>query len=162
MHEIPRLQGSTPKSIVVQTSTGRSLENFIGPAPTAQCERRFQLLLTRFGRSANPMFSWEVRRPSSGGYNCAGMVWAARHTCLPRDDDWRAILLDDGYRRLSRTETPMLGDVAVYVAKATKSIVHVGRICRFDPLVDGSGTVVSNRLDQGLEQMGSDIRGVRS
>jgi len=131
MFEETRLLG-TPRDgrkIIVQTQAGTDLENFVGPEPNTFCRSRFGVLLKNYGAN------WEVRKPPSGGYNCAGMVWANRRTSLPSPDDWERILDEDGYRQLAAKELVNLGDVVVYWATKSNEILHVARICRLDRLV---------------------------
>ncbi len=115
--------GTPRREITVETRKRSSLKNFVSPPPDYQGIRFFEQLRRIHGKN------WEPRKPATGGYNCTGMVWASRRTCLFDPDDWRIALDDDGYRRLHPGESPELDDLAVYVKQGDTEILHVGRIC---------------------------------
>lgn len=119
MFEDLLFRGTPRRAIVVETAKGTRLENFISPPADFQAHQFYRSLVGRYGAN------WVERKGPSGGYNCAGMVWASRRTCLWQPSDWRAVLRDDAYRRLSDGESPKVGDVAVYVSKAVGEIIHV-------------------------------------
>lgn len=123
MFEEIAFQGTPRRTIVVETRKRTSLQNFVSPAPGFQQIRFFEQLVRIHGSR------WEARKPAVGGYNCTGMVWAARRTCLYDPIDWRRVLEDDGYRRLSVGERPELDDLAVYIKHDSDEILHVGRVC---------------------------------
>lgn len=132
MFEEERLIG-TPEAdarIVVQTRAGNDLENFISPSPDYQQAQRYAGLRRRCGAN------WEPRKPATGGYNRAGMIWASRRTCLSNHKDWRTTLRDDGYRRTDEADL-QVGDVVAYVRAEDvhhgkePEILHVARICFF-------------------------------
>ena len=57
----------------------------------------------------------EIRsRSLTAMYNCAGMVFAARRTCISNMRDIDLILRDDDYRRLSDEGLAEVGDLVVY------------------------------------------------
>ena len=146
------LSKSEPSSITVQTRRGRTLENYIAPPTTSIHDKRFRLLL-------NEHPQWEVRKSCVGGYNCAGLVWASRRTCLTSPADWLAILSapdGDGYREVAEHEA-VVGDVVCYIA-SNGEIAHVARICRIDNLYSGSGQKVGRGCDYGNQQVGSALR----
>lgn len=90
--------------------------------------RNYKRLLSKHGR-------WTPRRPPSGEYNCAGHVWASRRTCIYEESEYRKILDDDGYRRVTE---PMPDDLAIYVDEAA-GILHIGRIVELTPgIAEGS------------------------
>jgi hypothetical protein len=122
MFEELRLLGPTERNIVVQTRKGTSIENVIEAEPGEPEQRRYQLLLKRIGQN------WRERKPAAGVYNCAGHVWASRRTSILADDAWRTILQEDGYRRLSDTESPVAGDLVIYRDSTNQSFNHVGAI----------------------------------
>jgi hypothetical protein len=117
MFELLRLHGSSGGSIALQTRKGRDIPNELGLELTPQHHSRYDLLLKRAGRN------WQLRRSPSGGYNCAGHVWASRRTCV-YEVDWKNILDDDGYRR---TDHPVADDLVLYVER-NYGILHIGRI----------------------------------
>ena len=122
MFQEARLLGPTERNIVVQTRKGTDLSNVIEPEPTLQQRRQYRGVLEQFGRN------WVERKPATGGYNCAGQVWASRRTSLTAAEQWQLILEEDGYRRLGGTEKPLPGDLAVYVDDEDGEIIHVGRV----------------------------------
>lgn len=134
MFEEQRQQGSGEEemAIAVTTRKGTPLPNYISPTPS------FQQISFYSGLRAMHGQRWEERKPATGGYNCAGLVWASRRTCLYRPKDWRTVLVEDEYRK---TEEPdvQVGDIAVYVRRSDlmtgqePEILHVGRICFFRP-----------------------------
>ena len=122
MFEELKLLGPTERSIVVQTRKGTSVENLIEVDPGEPAQRRYKLLLERFGQN------WKERKPAVGVYNCAGHVWASRRTSILADNVWRIILKEDGYRSLSDTELPVAGDLVLYVDEKNGQYLHVGMI----------------------------------
>jgi hypothetical protein len=150
MHEIPRLLGTSRENrkIIVQTRAGTNLDNFIGPDASGVCVNRFELLRRKH-------LGWEVRKPPTGGYNCAGMVWASRRTALPAPDDWSRVLIEDGYRQLSSSEAPRLGDLAVYFSHRSNRIMHIGRVCRIDRITQESRALprILSKLDLTLGEV---------
>ena len=119
MFEIARFAGTTGRRIVVQTHRGTELENYVAPDVTTQSAN---LYVAR--RKQHP--GWVQRKPATGVYNCAGMVWASRRTTLPEPSDWRTVLQDDNYRPLQGGELPRVGDVVLYIRKGTApEVLHV-------------------------------------
>lgn len=132
MFEAIRLLGSPEKRIVVQTKLGYNLDAIIGPEPTQQCRNNFEVLRKRFGQN------WlEIRKGPTGGYNCAGLVWATRRAHLPSLMDWQRVLKDDGYREIPENEVTT-GDVVVYFRSCDREMSHVGRICRMERIFIGT------------------------
>jgi len=120
MFEEARLLGSTERRIIVETRKGTRLPNLIELEPGEPERRRYELLLKKYGRN------WTERKPATGGYNCAGAVWASRRTALLETESWKTVLREDGYRRLDEDEGPMVGDLVLYVEKETGEFWHVG------------------------------------
>ena len=127
MFEELRLLGPTDQSIVVQTRKGSNIKNIVEIEPGPEHRRRYQLLLDRHGKN------WRPRKPPTGGYNCAGHVWASRRTAILEDDQWRLILADDGYRRLSEGEQPLPDDLVLYVDADSSGFLHVARVLELKP-----------------------------
>ena len=127
MFEEIRLLGPTEKGIVVQTRKGTAIKNVLEPEPGFQQRRLYQRLLEKYGQR------WQPRKPATGGYNCAGHVWASRRSGLFDPQDWRIILDDDGYRRLPEHEDPFPGDLVLYVDSGNEEILHVGEIIEMRP-----------------------------
>jgi hypothetical protein len=79
---------------------------------------------------------WATERPNaklrskgSAGYNCVGLVFASRRTCVDTESvEW--ILREDGFRRLTGPEHIVVGDVVVY--RRDGQISHVGWISTVD------------------------------
>ena len=122
MFEELKLLGSTERSIVVQTRKGTPVENLVEVDPGETGRQRYRLLLERFGQQ------WRQRTPAVGVYNCAGHVWASRRTSILADGAWRMILQEDEYRSLSDAESPVAGDLALYVDNENGQYLHVGMI----------------------------------
>ena len=57
-------------------------------------------------------------------YNCMGMVFGARRTCID-PDQFGLIVKEDGYRQLAGAEEPVPGDIIVY-RKGTGEVAHIG------------------------------------
>ena len=117
-----KLLGPTERRIVVQTRRRGDIANIVELEPDDAARRKYRLLLEKFGRY------WEERKPATGGYNCAGHVWASRRTAIFALEAWRLILRDDGYRRLSDSEEPSPGDLVLYVDRRDNGFLHVGEI----------------------------------
>jgi hypothetical protein len=112
--------------LTLATAKGNSIQNYIEGPPTAKTIR-----LWMQHRSAH---QWTERKPDTGIYNCAGLVWASRRTSI--DDQFSMILADDGYRPLRPKELPAVGDLVLYLASTTEGVeveVHVGVIVALDP-----------------------------
>ncbi len=127
MFEIVRFAGSQRRSIVFQTHTGTGLEIYISPEVTVQSANFYAA--KRKGRQ-----SWIQRKPATGVYNCAGMVWASRRTTLPDPSDWRKILQEDKYRPVGGDELAHVGDIVVYIRKGHTEVLHVAIVFRIDKL----------------------------
>lgn len=112
------------RSIVVQTREGTNIKNLIEPEPGYQQRQFYRALIKKYGHN------WEERKPATGGYNCAGHVWASRRTALLEPAEWRVILDEDGYRELSNAEPKEPGDLVLYVEQNTDEVLHVARILR--------------------------------
>lgn len=123
MFNSPFLAGDTTRAIVVQTRTGHSVVNEITLPPSPKAVAQFTALTRRFA-------NWQVRKPPTGGYNCAGHVWASRRTGIFDDLDAQAlqILNDDGYRPLGGMADARPGDLALYweTVSPRTNLHHVG------------------------------------
>ncbi|HUY90227.1 MAG TPA: hypothetical protein VMV10_15930 [Pirellulales bacterium] len=117
------LLGSPKRGIIVQTRRGTSLANFLAPPPDHQAKLTYASFRARFG------MRWRMRTDASGVYNCAGLVWASRRTCLTEESEWRAILKEDEYRRITSEREVAVGDVVVYVRRGSNEIIHVAKVC---------------------------------
>ncbi len=144
MFELQQLQGMPSPGIALQTRTGRDIGNVLGLELNETHLQRDELFLKTYGGR------WKSRRPPSGGYNCAGHVWASRRTCIYEESDWKDILIDDGYRR---TTTPVPDDVVLYV-DPDEGILHIARVLSFEYITKDSRPipwVVSKWGDAGRE-----------
>jgi hypothetical protein len=136
MFEEIRLLGPTERSIIVQTREGTSIENLVELAPAETEQRRYSLLLERFGAH------WRERTPATGFYNCAGHVWASRRTAILKPECWQIILKEDGYRSLPAAETPVTGDLVLYADAKGGEYIHVGMVMDTrEGILPGSPTI---------------------
>lgn len=122
MFETAPILGSREERIVVETRKRTPLTNFIVPEPEFQHLQWYELLCKKYGTR------WLPRKPATGGYNCAGHVWASRRAALPEESEWRIILNDDGYRPLADDEVVCPDDLVLYVEEPVNEILHVARI----------------------------------
>ncbi|MEX2140153.1 MAG: hypothetical protein WD894_12885 [Pirellulales bacterium] len=121
----PFLFGAKRQGIVVQTHKGSPIQNYIAPPPSQyHVNCYYGVLRPTHGKQ------WEPRKDAVGVYNCAGMVWANRRTCLTEPEEWELILNEDGYRKLDNEDDADIGDVAVYRNRVDGEIMHVARVCR--------------------------------
>jgi hypothetical protein len=102
---------------------------------------------------------WIPRKGAVGVYNCAGMVWASRRTCLTEPNEWQTILNEDGYRRLNSHTDAALGDVVVYRDRSGE-ILHVAKVCnieRMDARGEPFGNPIVKALSKWDQRFGEDI-----
>jgi hypothetical protein len=90
-----------------------------------------------------------VMRSLKSTYNCVGMVFASRRTCIDTDHV-PMILKDDGYFEVRQLENVVIGDVALY--EKDGEISHVGLVVS-NELVFGAE---SSRQIKVLSQFGRD------
>lgn len=69
-------------------------------------------------------------RSLSATYNCYGMVFASRRTCI-EEDQIEMILDDDGYNRVVDADLK-IGDIVIYRKSPGGKITHVAMIVRLD------------------------------
>ena len=77
-------------------------------------------------------------RSLTGVYNCMGMVFASRRTCV-EPEYLQMILEDDEYHRLSSPDQAVPGDVVVY-RDDQRTVVHVGLVAQVIPNLRREGT----------------------
>lgn len=135
MFEDAHRLGATEQSIVVQTKRGTPIDNTIAPAPDAGALKRQSLLIERCGAN------WNERKPPTGEYNCAGLVWASRRAALYDPAAWVRIIEEDGYRLLAEAEEPLPGDVAGYRDEERDELLHVGRVVALRPAFQGGSRI---------------------
>jgi hypothetical protein len=114
-----RWLGGEERSIVVQTRAGTALANVIEVDPAPMHRRKYGRWFELHGRN------WQPRKPVTGGYNCAGHVWASRRASLVDPRQWRTILEEDGF---VKTNAPVPDDVVLYVDEENDEIIHVARV----------------------------------
>jgi len=154
MFEDARFQG-TPKQdkkLYLHTKLGSKIECLMGAEATTQCQKKFEILSKQYGGN------WEIRKPATGGYNCAGLVWSSRRFVIARPNDWETILEEDGYRTLEEGETMMVGDIVVYYefdeeSNTNKEIIHIAKVCAIDRLMtDSAGSLSKNFTPKALSK----------
>jgi hypothetical protein len=129
------------RQLALQAANGHVIANTVLPATTVADARKFELLVDAARRRGHP---WEVRKPATGGYNCAGHVFATRRTAIfegkegePFEAHVRLILTWDGYRL---TEQPLPGDVVLYwMDRQRTELLHVAVVCEVRRLHGGIG-----------------------
>ncbi|MDX1984553.1 MAG: hypothetical protein SFV51_30055 [Bryobacteraceae bacterium] len=87
-------------------------------------------------------------RSLNATYNCVGMVFANRRTCIDADHV-PMILKDDGYVEVLDLEKVVAGDVIVYEDPQTCEVLHVGRVV-------SNQKIFSERQIRILSQFGRD------
>ncbi len=127
MFEEELLLGETEHEIVVQTRRGTPIPNSISPEPGERQRRRYELIRKRFGQT------WTNRKAACGGYNCFGMVFAARRTAIWESCCVETILKEDGYRLLP-SEKVAPGDLVLYRDRVGKEPYHVALVLRREEL----------------------------
>lgn len=141
MFEIIRLSGTLRQDVPhpLYTRKNTLIEANSGSAPSAQCPQRFLAFQRKYPNAF-------VRKGVTGGYNCAGLVWASRRAVVPAPSDWERILSDDGYVPIDDAKAA-IGDIVVYRdSEPPNEILHVGRVCRMDALlVTGESSIESKR-----------------
>src|SRR2546430_14604689 len=81
--------------------------------------------------NAVPLLQASVRPPSklrtdpNPRYNCHGLTFASRRTCVLDENEISRILQEDGYEPVGR-EAVLPGDIAVYYSNNGSSIDHSG------------------------------------
>lgn len=135
MFEELRFLGKTEKSIALATSKGNAIPNLVEIDPDAKAVANYQRLLREHG------VHWQPRKPATGVYNCAGMVWASRRTSILEPSAWQKIIDDDGYRWLPKDQLPMPGDIAAYVDLENEELLHVARVAYLAPGVIGGSEI---------------------
>ena len=112
--------------IVLQTRRGRDLKNAIDIAPEP---RHFEVHRRLKGKHPR----WAERIKPTGGYNCLGLLWASRRTCLFDDLENQIAMVfeDDGYRVLdSSREEVVRGDLVAYWTQTAdrRIFLHAGLV----------------------------------
>lgn len=117
-------QGSQtdPDAIRLETSEARWIKNSRKkPYPKERMEAAKQYLEKQFGSKLLQL------RSLRSDYNCFGMVFANRRTCIVSGEEVEKVIFqDDRYQRVQELSAVAVGDVAVYRKAASQPIEHVG------------------------------------
>ena len=108
------------RSIRLDTRVGKAVDNKQSSPPDRQDVAIFERICQQHSQ-------WRVRKPCCGTYNCFGLVWASRRTCIFESDEVRRILDEDGFRRIDLAQA-VCGDVVTYHHEGSKVIWHAGVI----------------------------------
>ena len=121
--EFAQLVGTPEQELALHTRRRTQIANAVGPPSVRWGDGlHFRDLAKEYG--------WSVRCPPNGVYNCAGLVWASRRTCIHDTEAYELILKEDDYRLLPEGERPRIGDLIVYRRKDNREILHVGSVAR--------------------------------
>ncbi len=140
---INRGHESDPQCLKLYTRKNRFIENEQPPGGGFPAKRM---------RAATEM--WQQRHPkirlraATSAYNCMGLVFANRRTCID-PDQWEVIRDDDGYRQLDPKEEPLPGDVVLYLDN--HGLSHVGVITKVEPILKSADWCI-----EVISQWGSD------
>jgi hypothetical protein len=127
MFDNVRLFGTPMQGLALETRAKNVVRNVVGlEKVTWGQKKKFEDMCAKF--------HWEVRRPPTGAYNCAGHVWASRRAGLHETADYEMILTDDGYRELDQNETPRPGDLVLYRLVGSGEPIHVGEVIQMRAL----------------------------
>jgi hypothetical protein len=118
-----------PYAIKLVTKKGRWIRNEQRKEmPPAQLKAAVDMMIQLY----NPTF-----RSISATYNCFGMVFASRRTCIDPPSELDKILADDEYKEVKNKHLVNPGDVIIYRKTANGEITHAG-IVLGDTLTHGS------------------------
>ena len=95
-------------AIRLETALGTGIDNYHSatlPASQIAWSKRFA---TQFPDAV-------ARTAPSATYNCHGLTFASRRTCINKSRDLQRILRDDGYEEVSLHDT-IAGDIVIYSA----------------------------------------------
>ena len=124
LHDATGSRYALAPEIRLSTKKGRHIPNTqMTQRPKVEMETAKDIVLTHHF-SARP-------RSLSSEYNCMGMIFAARRTCID-PDHLGMILADDGFRRIARDSDLDIGDLVVYRDKNAE-VSHVGIVSRIEP-----------------------------
>ncbi len=106
------------REIKLHTRTGRDIENI-------QCIGVSQYFRNQFEDFNKKWSHLENRTNFSGIYNCHGLTFASRRTCINKDELIPIIIKDDDYQIISRDKV-CEGDIIIY--KQEGKCIHSGII----------------------------------
>lgn len=129
------------KSIELATSKGNHIRN-------SQRGERPAEALKDAARFATEGYDGRKLRSLTSRYNCIGMVFANRRTCI-EPEEVPMILIDDEYVEVVRAADVVPGDLVVY--EDVGGISHVAVVVSNDPRVADGDSIISV-----LSQWGSD------
>ena len=130
------------KSIDLATSRGRRIRNW-------QRGEQAQDALRDAARFATEGHDGRTLRSLTARYNCIGMAFANRRTCI-EPEEVPMILQDDEYSEVARPADVMPGDLVIYEKEAGE-VSHVAVVVSNDPRLTDGGSVI-----RVLSQWGSD------
>ena len=130
------------KSIDLSTSKGNRIRNW-------QRGEQAQEALKEAARFATEGHARRTVRSLTARYNCVGMAFANRRTCI-EPEEVAMILKDDEYFEVQRPADVMPGDLVIY-EKEVGEVSHVAVVVSNDPrLTDGGSDI------RVLSQWGAD------
>jgi hypothetical protein len=133
MFALPTLVGTQPQPLPLFTQRFSKIDNVQEVAPSSAC-------IAMFANMVGKHPSWVTRKPPTGVYNCAGLVWANRRTAIQDAAAWQLILSDDGYRRVNLQQVEV-GDIGIYSLVGLNRLTHVGLVVRIDQLQQGGAKI---------------------
>lgn len=117
-----QFQTKTNPSIHLETSKGNMIDNYQVTELSA-----FE---QNMGKDYEKYEFATPRSSMSPMYNCHGMTFASRRTCIDKSEEIRKILKDDGYKDV--TQKPILsGDIVLYL-DSDSEIVHSATVVSID------------------------------
>jgi hypothetical protein len=119
------LRGDTEERLLLETRDHWPIPNSVAPEPGERERASYAAL-----RAKHPV--WRSRKNACGVYNCYGLVFASRRTCIRDDEHVERILKGDGYRPIAEGEA-LPGDLALY-AERSIGLLHVSIIMEQQPL----------------------------
>jgi hypothetical protein len=126
---IRALDGS--RSIALQTRKGSDIENKqnLEYTPHQRDMAEGQL------KEAHPLAvaAGTQRRKATNVYNCHGLTFASRRTCILEEKVVNLVLSDDGYHRIPPQDT-LPGDIVLYYEREKHELAHSGVVVRAEPL----------------------------
>lgn len=88
-----------------------------------------------------------IMRSITQVYNCLGMAFASRRTCI-EVDSIALILNDDDYKMVKHRKDVQQGDLVTYWDARTGEFKHVGVILGEKPLIEGNKKTVTWAISQ--------------
>lgn len=117
----------TGRSIALQTREGKDIRNFQAFAVSQVNKNMATLLEKKYGFAT-------FRAPPSSCYNCHGLVFASRRTCIEDVEQIPEILQHDGFEEVDVKQV-IPGDVALYY-QPSGDIEHSGIVVEKPDVLD--------------------------